>query len=418
MVAEGWGANFVLIVCPNSAKRDPWVEHLEMLTPWLKPLVVGNTPATRASALDEAHERLNAGEPTALICHYEAVPLIEKMGAKTVSGWRRFGRWDLLILDEAHLLKSRTAQRTAAIRRLSRVGTLMLSGSVMSGKAEDLFVPLQILQPKRYRSQWRDWNDPYLETIEDDYGNLQIVGPKLHRLTAMRAELGEVLVVRKAKDHLKVPAPIEHDLHVDLYPEQRRVYHELADDLMAELPSGDTVYTVDGAPLMTALRRVTAGIAQEDGSLLSRKIDRAMELIESGGDSQMLVFGWHKATVEELQRRCREKGIGCGLVNGDVPRAAREEAIDLHKRGGYRILAATISTLSTAANMQHCSAVIFLEESYDPVDNAQAVARVVRQGQPAHVNVYRIRARNTVDDLRVLPAAISKDAMRKLILGE
>lgn len=417
MVCEGWDANFVLIVAPNSAKRDPWLEHIERFAPWLKPLVVGNTPKQRAAALDEAEERLNAGEPTALIVHFEAVPLVEKMGAKTVSGWRRFGRWDLLIVDEAHALKSRTAQRTAAIRRLDRVGTLLLSGSVMSGRAEELFVPLQILQPKVYRSQHRDWNSKYLEVVEDDFGHDVIVGPAIHKLSAMRAALGEVLVVRHAADHLRVPAPIEVQHSVDLYPEQARVYREVADDLMAALPDGDTLYATDGAPLISALRRVTGGIPQPEGGLLSSKLDRAMELIASAGDSQLLVFSWHKAPVAELQRRCLDAGISCGLVNGDVSREDRESAIDLHKRGGYRVLAATIATLSTAANLQHCGAVIFLEESYNSIDNEQAMARVVRQGQPAHVSVHWIRAKNTVDDLRVLPAAVAKHELRRLVLG-
>lgn len=442
MVADGWNANFILIACPNNAKQDPWAQELARFCPWIKPLVVGNTRPSRFAALDEAEERMNAGEPTALIVHYQAIPLIEKMGAKTVSGWRRFGRWDLFISDEAHLYKKRTAQFTSACRRIDAVGRLNLSGSVMSGKAEEMFVPWQMFQPKVYRSQHRDWNKRYMEVVEDDYGHDIIVGPAIHKLPAFRAELGKVLTIRLAKDHLSIPEANVLVRNLTMHPEQAAVYRTIADDLMAELPDGDIMYATDGAPLRSALRLITAGVPQiapcpdpdctgampsggfcargwhgTSPPLLSAKHDAAMEDIISAGDSQVVMFGWHRKTAAELQRRCHAAGISCGLVSGDIPVPRREREVDLFKRGGYRVLAATIKTLSSAANLQNASAVLLLEESDDPVDNEQAIGRVVRQGQMAHATVYTYRIEHSVDDLSVAANAMSKAELRRLVLG-
>lgn len=418
LIMDAWNVNFALILCPNNAKHDPWLADGAQLCPWMKFLVVGNTPKTRNAALDEAQERMDAGEPTALVCHYQAVPLIEKMGAKTVSGWRRFGQWDLLVSDEAHLYKNRTAQFTSAVRRLKAAGRLNLSGSVMSGKAEDLFVPWQMFQPKVYRSQWRDWNDRFLEYVVDDYNQKQIVGPALHRLNDFRSELGRSLVVRLAKDCLPgVPEPHVVERELVMHPEQAKVYRTVADELMAELPDGEILYTTDGAPLRSALRQVTAGVPAEGGGLLSVKHDAAMEDILAAGDSQCVYFAWHKRAVYELQRRCAAEGVLCGLVCGDVSQAARDREIDLFKRGGYRVLVATIATLSSAANLQNASVVGMLEESDDPVDNEQAVGRVVRQGQSVHASVFIYRVKDSVDDLSVMTNAMSKAELRRLLLG-
>lgn len=413
LVMDAWDVNFALVAAPNNAKIDPWKDGIERFCPWMKPIVVGNTPKARAEALAEAISRMNAGDPTALIVHYQALKLIEGANKR---GWLPFGRFDIKIGDEGHLLGNRAAQFTSAFRRISACGTLLLSGSVMSGAAERLFPAWQIMQPKRYRSQWRDWSDRFLEVIEGQHGKI-VIGPKLHRLPEFRAELGECLVVRRAKDHLDVPEPhiIEPVLH--MHPEQAVIYRQVADELFAALPDGDVIATTDGSALRTALRRVTAGIPDLDGCLISAKHDAAMTAIEASGDSQWVVFGWHKRTVRELARRCAAANIPCGVIDGDVPHAQREVAIDLFKRGGYRVLVATIATLSQAANLQNASCVGMLEESDDPVQNEQAVGRVVRQGQTAHASVFRWRIEGSVDDLDVSSNALSKAELRRMVLG-
>ncbi len=412
MVIDAW-SNFSLVVCPNSAKAQ-WGAMLSAYCPWLRVIVLGNSPKQRAAALAEATALGDAGTPFALVVHFEAVPLIEGANKR---GWKPLGRFDLVVIDEAHQLKGRAAKRTAAIRRLARCGTLMLSGSVMSGTPDELFVPLQVLRPKRYRSKYRDWIDPYMESIDTDYGSV-VVGPRLSTLPQLRAELGQVLVVRRAQDHLDIPEPhvVEHD--VQLHAEQQRVYRELFATMFARLADGDMVETVEGAPLLTALRRVTGGVpAAEPGApAISAKHDRAMEIIEGAADTQVLVFTWHKEPGHELQRRCAAAGVSCGLVNGDVKREDRDTLIAQFKAGGLRVLCATLSTLGVAANLQAAGAVVFLEESFEAVHNEQGVGRAVRQGQTANVSVHYIRGANTVDG-RVMLTALSKSELRLLCLG-
>ncbi len=417
MVMDAWDCNFVFIACPNAAKRDPWLEHLERFTPWLHPITMGNSRKQRSIAYAECRDRMDAGAPTALICHYDAIKLVEAERPRR-SGWKPLGQWDLKIGDEAHIHAKRDALRTAAFRRVSAAGTLLLSGSVMSGRAERLFTPWQIMRPKVYRSQWRDWNDKYLDVAETDYG-LEILGPKQHRLAEFRGVLGESLTVRPAKDFLSIPEPRRVDrTDLALHPAQRAAYRSLSDELKAEFADFSTLLTQDGSPLRTALRRVTAGVPAADGEgLLSAKLDAVMADIVSAGDSQVLTFGWYRATVAEIQRRCLAANIPCGLIDGGVPSAERERIIGLFKAGGYRVLVATIKTLSTAANLQNAGVVQMAELSDDPIDNEQSIGRVVRQGQPCHVTVYTYGCKDTVDDIEVASNAAAKAESRAQVLG-
>lgn len=424
MVMDAWPANFVFIACPSEAKYDPWVQHLQWFMPWMNIVVIGHSAKDRTAAMAKAKCLMDAGQPTAVICHYEAIPLIDGANHR---GWKPLGRFDLMIVDEAHVLKGRarkdskgkkhrTSAQYAAIMRIQAVGHLLLSGSVMSGAAQDLFAPWRLMARKRYSSQWRDWNDRFLEVVEDDYGKV-VVGPAVPRLPAFKAELGERLVVRSAKDFLRLPEPryVHHSL--EMTREQHRAYVDLGADYLTTLPDGNIMEVEQGSSLLTGLRRVTGGVAMPDGSWSSAKLDRAMKLVRDAGDSQVLVFGWHKALTEEFQRRCLAAGISCGLVNGNVPKPKRAEAIDLFKRGGHTVLVATIKTLSTAVNLQNASVVVMLEESYDPIDNEQAIGRVHRKGQKAHVSVHYLRIADSVDELEVLPAYMTKAEVRRLVLG-
>lgn len=397
MVMDGGANNFNLVICLNSAKAQ-WASMLAEYCPWLQVVVVGNTAAQRERALAAAKALCGAGDPFVLICHYEAVAVID--GPKK-NGWKPLGSWDLVIIDEAHRLVGRTTKVASAIRRLQRAGVLMLSGSIMTGKGDKLFVPLQILRPKKYRSKWRDWITPYFEVVDNGFAS-EVGDPWPHKLDELRAELGEVLVVRRASDHIDIPEPhiVEH--WVDLYPEQRKVYDELVERLMSELPSGYTVAVTDGSALIAALRQVTGGIGFEK----SAKHDRAAELL-ADTDEQALVFGWHKAVVSRVTP---------DHITGDVSVAQRAALVDRFRAGEVRTLAATIKTLGESINLQQAGVLVFLEESYVASDNAQALGRVVRQGQSQCCSVHYIRARHTVDG-RVLESATTKADLRRLLLG-
>ena len=425
MIIDGWPANYIFIACPSEAKQDPWVEHLEEFCPWLNIVVIGHNKKDRDAAMARAKAFMDAGKPTAVICHYAAIPIIEGPNKR---GWKPLGRFDLLICDEAHLLKGRankdskgakhrTSATVAALMRIQAVGHLLLSGSVMSGAPEDLFTPWKLMDRKRYRSQWRDWNDRFMEVIDGDYGKI-VVGPSIPHLPLFKAELGEKLVVRQAKDWLHLPKPRIIERSLKMTPEQRKAYTNLLDDYWTELPDGNIMEADAGSSLLTGLRRITGGVPLPNGSgWSSAKLDEAARIVRDAGDSQIVVFSWHKALIEEFGRQCTAAGVSCGIVNGNVPKAKRGPIIDLFKQGGYRVLGATIATLSTAVNLQNASVVIMLEESYDPVDNEQAIGRVLRQGQPAHASVYLLRIEDSVDDLQVLPTYMTKREVRRLVLG-
>ncbi len=413
MVMDAWAVNFALIVCPNSAKVPTWLPTLQQFAPWMKPIVIGNSAKQRSAALEEARVRMDAGEPTAVVCHYEALTVIQ--GKERKSGWAPLGTFDIKVADEAHRLKNPKAGFVRAFAKIPAVGLLLLSGSILDGDFEDLHVPWKMMNPTRYPRKWQDWCDRFGDYAEGDHGTLSL-GVKPHRLDELRHELGELLVVRRATDELDIPAPHVTDLVVPLLPAQQKVYDQLVAELLAELPDGGLIAADVGATLIAALRVVAGGVPLPDGGYASAKIDAMMQRFEDIGRQQRVVFTWHRELAARAAERLSKLGT-VALVHGGVSNRKREEHVARFRNGRTQFLVATMSTLGESVNLQNAGGVTFLEHSWQPLKNEQARDRVLRQGQHAQVVIDNITAAQTVDRLRVLPVLLSKTLLRQLVVG-
>ncbi len=105
------------------------------------------------------------------------------------------------------------------------------------------------------------------------------------------------------------------------------------------------------------------------------------------------------------------------VVDGDVSPVGRAAALSRHKRGDARVLVGSIATLGESLNLQYCSEAIRLDRSWTPAVNDQTTDRLFRHGQKHTVTMRDLIAKNTVDELRVMPVLASKDSLRRAIFG-
>lgn len=430
MVADAYDANFILVVCPNSAKLRTWARAAELL-PWIEQVfVIGNTKKQRDTAMAGAAAAMDAGTPTMVIAHFEAFG--SRKGERTkrngeveevrvpLLDFGPLGVLDLKIIDEAHRMKNPKAGFVQGLGRVHACSTLLLSGSVLDGDVEDLFLPAKTVRPKRYTRRWADWNDRFVDYAEGDFGKISL-GARPHRLPELRAELGEWLTIRRASDELDIPAPHIDRVSLPMLPAQRKVYEQLVEELFAELPDGDIVTATAGAALLQKLRVVTGGVPLPGGGVASSKLDYIEELVGGakglgvgGRPMQSVVFFWHRDPADQLAARLGEQAV---VVHGGVSNKRREERVEQFATGARRVLVATFATLSESVNLQMAGRVVLGEHSWKPLHNDQAIDRVVRQGQKAHAHVVHVTNSDTVDEVRVLPVVFSKEILRKLVIG-
>lgn len=412
---EACGASRALVVCPNTAKLSVWKDELAKWMPWMTVVTIRNEQANRIKDLGHVKQLIDNAVPFVFVVHYEALAIIAGSGGK---GWAKLGKWPIVIADEAHRLSNPKAKMTRALKRIPSERRVALSGSIIANHAEELFSPLQWLFPEVYRSRHRDWNNRFLDYIEGRWGRI-CIGVKPDQLEAMQDELGVFLLYRRKDDELDLPPRTDETRKVELSQSQRRIYNELIEDCMSELPDGNLLKVEDGLSLLSKLRQVATGLSlvSDDEIADSSKLDMAIELIKDNEDEAFVVFSWYKASAYEMARRLDAAGIDNYVITGDVPHGKRAQYIEEFQAGQGRVFIGTISTLGESVTLHRANNAIFLDRDWNPGNNDQAGDRIYRIGQGRPVTVTHLVARDTVDEFRVTPVIEDKAALRRLILG-
>lgn len=415
------GYERTLVVCSNTAKLPVWALELGELLPGHRIVVLPNAKAHREECL-RLWRTAPTAKPSVLIVHYESLALIAgKNGGG--EGWNKVGGFDCVVFDEAHRLSSmkpRSSRNTQLGKAAMKMrGTcdhaLVLTGSGIMNRPDDLFGPLHFMFPERYKSVWKDWNDRFVDFVAP-YGHKVALGWKPDKLADLRAELGVFMVYRTKEDELDLPGRIVEERRIELGTAQRKAYEEMRDQFWTKVESGELIQATNRLAQLNHLRRIATGLG-EYGVEDSSKIDFAMDLIEQNDDEAFVVFSWYKAPLREMAERLERAGINYHIVDGDVPQKQRDTAIEAFMAGEGRVFLGTLSTLGESVNLQRANNAIFLDRAWNPQVNAQAEDRIYRIGQTRPVTITHLIAKDTVDELRVLPVLASKDALRKAVFG-
>lgn len=422
----------VLILSSNTAKTSVWLpELLRWGKGWMPPVRVipnDNTPRVKHGA-----KVVNSGardqwlqwmfdhrhEPQVNVLHYQALDIIRK--TRSSNGWKRFGTWDLIIADEFHHFSNKKTQMTRALKTIPAEMKLGVSGSIISNHASELFSQLNWLFPSRYSDELRDWADRFLDWVDLE-GHREYIGVRLDRVADLRDELGRFLTYRRKEDELDLPPILNQDLPVALGSRQRRIYDELERDSITDLDGTDVLSAAHGGALLLRLRQVATGLNLVSGELEdSAKLDTAVDLITDNPDEAFVVFSYFVPSAEALARRLENLGIPTFTVHQGVKYEDRTDYIRRFQAGEGRVFIGTLGTLGESVTLSRASNVVFLDRSWNPELNNQAVDRVaggfraLQVGRP--ITITNLVAADTVDEARVTPVLSSKAAVRAVILG-
>ena len=417
----------VLILASNTAKSAVWLPELARWgRGWLPPVrMIPNANRARVHSAGDRDQFLewmweHRNEPQINLVHYQALDIVRKSRAGK-RGWKRFGTWDLIIADEFHHFSNKKAQWTRALKTIPAEMKLGVSGSIVSNHASELFSQLEWLFPGRYSDERRDWADRYLDWVELE-GHREYIGVRLDRVEALRDELGRFMTYRRKEDELDLPPILNQDIPVTLGGRQRRIYDELQRDSISDLDGMEVLSAANGGALLVRLRQVATGLNLVSGKLEdSAKLDAAVDIIKDNPDEAFVVFSFFVGAAEALARRLENVGVKTFTVHQGVKYEDRTEYIRRFQAGEGRVFVGTLGTLGESVTLSRASNVVFLDRSWNPELNNQAVDRVaggfraLQVGRP--ITITNLVAADTVDESRVTPVLSSKAAVRAVILG-
>lgn len=312
--------------------------------------------------------------------------------------------WDVLILDEAHYLKSHTAKRTKAIfgERCDGVGGLveradrviLLTGTPMPNAPNELWPALRALFPEQITGSagkpygYHQFVQKFCRTRDNGFG-LQIVGAKNHDL--LREKLEPIMLRRTKAEVLPDLPEISFD---ELFVEGRiGVAGPEADKVAAVLEAEGVEGLKRIAPHVATLRRLT-GMA---------KVEPVVEYVKEwleGCDRKIVIFAHHREVIQGLADGLlngTDESLGV-VVTGDTLPANRQMRIDKFQTGKARVFIGQNTAAGTGITLTAASDLLLVEPAWTPADNQQIAGRIHRIGQKTGCQVRFVTMSGSVDE--------------------
>jgi SNF2 family DNA or RNA helicase len=343
--------------------------------------------------------------------------------------------WGSIIFDEAHYLKNRKAKWTkASLDLATRTDRLMLlTGTPIPNWAYELYMPLRLLHDQGdslFSSYWR-WIEAWFTWWTPPYGgaNYRQIGGLRQGVSwedfAEANGLDRLMLRRLRDDVLKdLPPLTEQTIMVPMPAAQRKAYDELKKDYFTYVEdAGAEVAAFSDGGLHIKLAKVTTGlptlidqpemIAAARG--VSCKIDALRELLEEREGSPVVAFCHFRTTAKCIALLGQTLGRSVGVIMGGVPQKQRDTLVREFQAGRIDLLVGTLETLGEGVTLTRSSTCIFVERSWRPSKNEQAMRRLHRIGQGAPVSVLHIVTENSLDQrILALLAAKTQQQMQAL----
>ena len=377
---EKW-AKKILIICPGFLKPNWRDEFLK----WdVKHLTVGIMKGMKGEL----------PETDVVIVNYEILkPYRERL---------RLIEWDFIVVDEAHKLKSKKADRTREIfggvkrnaekkiiDRCSAITArkrLFLTGTPsLNGKPKELWNIIQQLDPGGLGSDWFSYATRYcklqeLTSLDPATGRKVRIGciwDGADNLEELQQKMRFKFMIRRLKEDVLKDLPPKRRMIIPIEVGQKdrklldRELEEFDNWIRGRIHNQDEEYFEMPAFGDFSKRMVETGL---------RMVEPCIEIVRSEQETfdKIVVMCYHN----EVSERIREAFPDALLVNGTVPAEKRHALVQrFQNEPSIPQLIGTIGSMGEGETATAASLMIFPERSWVPGAVTQAEDRIHRRGQ-------------------------------------
>lgn len=386
-----------LIIAPTSVGSN-WQREAERFAPSLKPKLYREHD--RQTLID------SAGPGDLIITSYQLLQRdVERFTARS---------WYTLVLDEAQFIKNFQTKTAQAVRQLDADWRIALSGTPLENHLGELWSLMRTVSPGLLGS-WDRFRKNFAEPIERQ-GNRD-------RLQALGRVVRPFILRRTKKEVLsELPERTEVVRYAELSTEERKKYDAARMAAINELTQpegeeGEAQMRIRVLAWLTRLRQLSCHPALVDKRWAesSAKLDLFMEIVEElrEGEHRALVFSQFVQHLSLLREALDKAGVTYQYLDGSTPAAKRQEAVDRFQGGEGDLFLISLKAGGTGLNLTAADYVIHMDPWWNPAVEDQATDRAHRIGQQRAVTVYRLVAKDTIEQ-QILALHADK---RELISG-
>ncbi|XP_070999458.1 DNA annealing helicase and endonuclease ZRANB3-like, partial [Oncorhynchus clarkii lewisi] len=377
----------LLVVVPSSLKYL-WIEEMERWIPELNPGDI-NLVETKSDTLG-----ISSSKVTVLgygLLTTDARPLVEALTRQ---------RFNVVVVDESHYLKSRNAARSKILVPLIQNAkrAILLTGTPALGRPEELFMQIEALYPRMFGT-WSDYAKQYCNAHYRFFGNRRQWDCRgASHLEELHQRLSEIMIRRlKAQVLPQLPPKIRQRIPFDLPKDAAKEASGSLEEwerLMRTMGSG--VSATDN-PFTEVMGLVTRMYKQTAIAKAGAVKDYIKMLLETE-KLKFLVFAHHLTMLQACTEAVIEAKASYIRIDGSVPSSERIHLVHQFQNDPEtRVAVLSIQAAGQGLTFTAATHVVFAELYWNPGHVKQAEDRAHRIGQTASVHVHYLIAKGTFD---------------------
>ena len=365
------GAKKILIICPASLKIN-WQREIENYSD--RPTFI-------------AEGKKFSTDHDFVIVNYDILKNFHDPKDKENSLLEK-SNFDLVILDEAHMISNAQAQRTKIInsyvKNIDKVW--LLTGTPMTSRPMNYYNLLSIIESP-VAQNWMAYAIRYCQGYQFNAGKRKVWNVSgASNLEELRDRTSKQILRRLKEEVLDLPDKI-------ITPVYLRLKSSEYENLMGEYydwydknPEESSSLTVQFSKLM----KVRKVIANEK---TKQTIEFAENILEQG--KKIIIFTNFTGSLQTIYNHFGKQAV---YLDGSCSNSVRQQAVDSFQNDEkIRVFVGNLKAAGVGLTLTSAEVVIMNDLSFVPAEHAQAEDRAYRYGQKSNVLVYYPLFENTIE---------------------
>jgi len=363
------GAKKVLIVCPASLKINWEIANYSDRTVYI------------------AEGKKFSDEHDFVIVNYDILKNFHDTKEKEKSEIMKIN-FDLVIMDEAHMISNPQAQRTKIANDIASKSNRvwLLSGTPMTSRPMNYYNLLNLVDSP-VAMNWMAYAKRYCNGFQFSVGKRKVWNVTgASNLEELRERTSTHILRRLKEDVLDLPEKIITPVYLRL---KSKDYEELMGEYFNwydQNPEESSSLTIQFSKLM----KVRKVIAQEK---INNTIELAENIIEQG--KKVIIFTNFTDTLNQIYNHFGKSAV---YLDGSCSKFHRQNAVDeFQTNDKIKVFVGNLKAAGVGITLTSAEAVIMNDLSFVPAEHSQAEDRSHRIGQKNSTSVYYPLFENSIE---------------------
>jgi SWI/SNF-related matrix-associated actin-dependent regulator 1 of chromatin subfamily A len=365
------GAKKILIICPASLKIN-WEREIANYTDRSVYIAEGKKYST---------------ESDFVIVNYDILKNFHDPKEKDSSLLSQ-SNFELVILDEAHMVSNAQAQRTKIINNFVKTikRVWLLTGTPMTSRPINYYNLLSIIESP-VAQNWMAYAIRYCQGYQFNAGKRKVWNVTgSSNLEELKDRTSKQILRRLKEEVLDLPDKI-------ITPVYLRLKSKEYEDLMGEYYDWFEKKTDESSSLtvqFSKLMKVRKVIANEKAK---QTIEFAENILEQG--KKVIIFTNFTDTLQTIYQHFGKQAV---YLDGSCNKVQRQYAVDqFQDNEKIKVFVGNLKAAGVGLTLTSAEAVIMNDLSFVPAEHSQAEDRAYRYGQKNNVLVYYPLFENTIE---------------------